>query len=112
MTRPDNPLIDAHHPQPGDDNLAHDDGDDDGAHGDDDGDDVDPAGKRGGRGLIDADEPQQIDDWVKMTSPLTNHHEVCFESFPFLDSGDLVEGSKAGRRNSENSSNFMQDGFL
>ena len=57
MTRPDNPLIDAHHPQPGDDNLAHDDGDDDdgdddddGAHGDDDGDDVDPAGKPGGGG--------------------------------------------------------------
>ena len=55
MTRPDNPLIDAHHPQPGDDDCAHDDGDhdgddDDGAHGDDDGDDVDPAGKPGGGG--------------------------------------------------------------
>ena len=55
MTRPDNPLIDAHHPQHDDDHLGHDDEDhdghdDDGADGDDDGDDVDPAGKPGGGG--------------------------------------------------------------
>ena len=56
------------------DNNGGDDVDDDGDDVDDDVDDVDPAGKPGGRRLIDADEPQQTDDWVKMTSQLTSHH--------------------------------------